>query len=416
MCCVFIYIYISGFFPTSLVHLHNNRYVKQKIYRRKRPIRAAAHSFARMVVRRNEFLQKRKAQIDVAKWYRFLAMRRYYRKQFEVYDRISLFMRTRLRNVMLRKFVHVMESACLAGDLEAVKRLLGPDLESGEEKGKERGRFYRLAGLKSEKVQYQGQTVETFPLANIREPIMMCSPIHCAVKSGNRKLVKFLLRQGANIEVRDAKLETPLHSSCKCGDATLEMSKFILDSCSDPVQDETTWMLSLDAMNREEQTVLDVAMSADDSIDTVSWLVENSAKSTTNVEDNMERVAEQQRLWETKEREAEEITRREEEEKYNRDPSYVFLTMDPKAGQHDPMVRKLKKEREEGSKNSFSKVYMAVLVRINFFVLLGCVLGRVKSQPHINPHSRITGTSSRVPKETETKKGGTYESQREETG
>ena len=130
----------------------------------------------------------------------------------------------------------------------------------------------------------------------------------------------------------------------------------------------------------------------------------------------MERVAEQQRLWETKEREAEEITRREEEEKYNRDPSYVFLTMDPKAGQHDPMVRKLKKEREEGSKNSFSKVYMAVLVRINFFVLLGCVFGRVKSQPHINPHSRITGTSSRVPKETETKKGGTYESQREETG
>ena len=115
---------------------------------------------------------------------------------------------------MLRKFVHVMESACLAGDLDGVKRLLGPDLESGEEEGKERGRFYRLAGLKSEKVQYQGQSVETFPLANIREPIMMCSPIHCAVKSGNRKLVKFLLRQGANIEVRDAKLETPLHSSC----------------------------------------------------------------------------------------------------------------------------------------------------------------------------------------------------------
>ena len=80
----------------------------------------------------------------------------------------------------------------------------------------------------------------------------------------------------------------------------------------------------------------------------------------------MERVAEQQRLWETKEREAEEITRREEEEKYNMDPSYVFLTMDPKAGQHDPMVRKLKKKKLEGSKNSFSKVYMAVLVRIVF--------------------------------------------------
>ena len=145
------------------------------------------------------------------------------------------------------------------------------------------------------------------------------------------------------------------------------MSKFILESCSDPVE-ETTWMLSLDAMNREEQTVLDVAMSADNSMDTVSWLVENSAKSTTNVEDNMERVAEQQRLWEAKEREAEEITRREEEEKYYMDPSYVFLTMDPYAGLHVHMVRKLKKKKLEGSKNSFSKVYMAVLVRIVSFM------------------------------------------------
>jgi len=140
------------------------------------------------------------------------------------------------------------------------------------------------------------------------------------------------------------------------------MSKLILSSCSEPVEDETTWMLSLECMNRQEQTVLDVAMSADDSMDTVSWLVEQQAKSTTNVEDNMERVAEQQRLWDAKEREAEAILRREEEEKYNQDPSYVFLTMDPKAGQHDPMVRKMKKMKSQKTTNNFSKVYMAVLV------------------------------------------------------
>jgi len=168
-------------------------YVKRTTYLRKRPIRSAAHAFARMVVRRNKFLLKRKAQIDVAKWYRFHIMRRYYRKQFEVYDRIGLFIRTRLRKVMLRKFVSVMEAACLAGDLVLVKRLLGADLETGDDNGTTRGRFYRLAGLKIEHIQYQGQLVETFPLVNIREPMMMCSPVHCAVKSGMLELSMFSL-------------------------------------------------------------------------------------------------------------------------------------------------------------------------------------------------------------------------------
>ena len=73
---------------------------------------------------------------------------------------------------------------------------------------------------------------------------MMQAPIHTAVKSGNARLVEFLLDNGANCDVRDAILETPLHSSCKCGDDMLVISKYIFYHLTElDTGGEIKWML-----------------------------------------------------------------------------------------------------------------------------------------------------------------------------
>jgi len=332
----------------------------RKMYRRQRAIRASAHAYARMLAARKRFLAKRRAQQEIASWYRWLALRKsYLARKIALMKIEGLFLKAIMKK-KLRDYIKDMDEACNKGDLETVTKLLTTDVaQSSVDAPKEsRGRYWRLANCLNEKVPFwtqntSKQLVMTHPLVNLRDPIMWSAPIHSAVKTGDMELVDFLIARGAVCDVRDGLYETPLHVTCKCGDAALKMSKRIHKSLKAmDASNETKWMLGMQALDRSDKTVLDVALNAEESIETVNWLVEEGARATTDVEDVLEKEAEEVREQELMERKIEKRQAHMEEEQRLKDPRYTFMMMDSNAGMRDPMVRQLKKRHVAKQKSA----------------------------------------------------------------
>ena len=70
----------------------------------------------------------------------------------------------------------------------------------------------------------------------------------------------------------------------------------------------------MNAINRNDQTVLDVAITADNSSKTVMWLLDMGAKGTRNYEDILEAQAEEQRNEDLLMREVEAMARQAEDQ------------------------------------------------------------------------------------------------------
>ena len=149
----------------------------------------------------------------------------------------------------------------------------------------------------SERVPHRGKRVKTFPLINLRDSTGWSAPIHAAAKSGNVKLVAWMIDNGAECEVRDAQHVTPMHSSVLIGDDALDLTKRIYAMCPSMSHDmERRWILSLDAMTKLERTVMDDALAADEAgRATVAWLLEQGAASSVDVGDMLEQKEEERR-------------------------------------------------------------------------------------------------------------------------
>jgi len=213
----------------------------------------------------------------------------------------------------------------------------------------------------------------TYPLACCHEPVMWSAPISTAVRSGNVELVDYLLKQGAQADVRDALFDTPLHLSCKIGDSELAMSKRIYESCKLMERDgETKWIVGLQALNKNELAVLDRALVAEDGNETVSWLIDLGAKSTVDVVSVLEKEAEEQRENELLRRKQEEQEEQEEQEDLEQNQRYAFIMMDKLDGEYDPAVRQIRKDKikQARSEKSFSA---ASGFRTEVFVIQACL-------------------------------------------
>ena len=238
--------------------------------------------------------------------------------------------------VTLKRFICDMDRACSSGDAAKVLRLCTTELGQN-------GRYFRLAALKDERVPYKKEMVRTYPLVNMREPIMWVAPIHSAVRSGNLKLVEMLIKMGANVDVRDAMYNTPLHVSCGCGDVSIEMSRLIKDAAVEmDVHGDVKWILGMSAMNKDDRTALDVAAvcarEGTECAHTMAWLVEEDAKCTSSVEELLDDQADRHREMEIQDREMERRCAQDEDKLRVEDPVFAYLVMDPKSGNRDPMV------------------------------------------------------------------------------
>jgi len=329
--------------------------LQRRVYQRLRNNMAAAHAFSRMLMKRRKFLARREAQIQVAKWARWHALRHVYRQEKMSFLKIENLCYRYMMRSKLRQFIKALDEKCSAGDLKGVTELLTTELLPwNEDMPKEdRGKFWRLSDTKNEMAKYKNKMVMTHPLVCARENIMWAAPIQTAVRSGNIKLVEYLLTQGAVCDVRDALLETPLHVSCKGGDFGLKISKRIFKSCEHYDQDgETKWIIGMLALNKNDQTVLDVALAVDDADETVNWLIDQGAKATVDVVGMLEKYAEEQRAQELQRRKREEIQALAEQQEREKDVRYNFIMMDGKDGARDPAVRKIRKKKQQDAKTA----------------------------------------------------------------
>lgn len=324
--------------------------IARRLHRHKMSIRTAASAFARMVSRRRRFLQRRQAQTTVAQWYRWVKIRHKYMLVSDAMQSIRCHIDRGNMRLTLKRYVREMDQACLGGDLKRVRALLTHEVKPWRRgaPAETQAKYWRLADLVTQRVPYKRELVRTYPLVNLREPIMWSTPLHSAVKSGNLGLVELLIKHGADVEARDAMHNTPLHTSCSCGDASIEISKLLHAAARDRdhSSEDIKWILGRWAENKEGRTVLDMAAECgEDASNTISWLIEEDAKCSQSVDDVLEGKLALRRQLEMDDRERESRHERVVEAKRRDDPIYHFMMIDPRESNRDRIVMRMRRER-----------------------------------------------------------------------
>lgn len=99
----------------------------------------------------------------------------------------------------------------------------------------------------SEEGDYRKLASEKGPNPNIGNK-GRSTPLHCAVRRGNKEITGLLVEKGADVNARDHFGMTPLHWASWAGDA--ETAAFLLDNAANPGVRDLTWQTPLDIAAR----------------------------------------------------------------------------------------------------------------------------------------------------------------------
>eukprot|EP00941_MAST-03F_sp_MAST-3F-sp1_P004404 g4404.t1 len=322
------------------------KFLFYRYYKRMRAARSHARAFLIMCVSRRKWQEKVKSTISVQRTYRIiLFMDRFKRKKRALACIENFYFKYMIKSKMAR-WIDLMSSAASRGDLETCKQLY--DVESNPT-------WSRLLPLKVEMIpRGKDKKWKTFPLINLRETTMFSAPIHSAAISGNKELIEWMIKSGAETEIRDMLHNTPMHSAAAMGDDALSVCKHLYRCCTTmSFSGDSRWIISLDAMNVNEKTVMDEAFSAKKHDQLIAWLLEQNAQALIDVESFLEQMEEKKRRKEALvEQRATAIERLEEEERKN-DPAYTYLMLDSRY--IDPVSQKIKEKRHLEAESRMEK-------------------------------------------------------------
>ncbi len=233
-------------------------------------------SFARMAVCRAKYVRRFRAILHVQQCARVRLLRKFYLRAKNAACVIEEFFLRLVMKKRLHQWFVEANTACSHADNEMLRSLLRCDPP-----------YHRIACQRHEMIPYKGELVVVPGLVNIRDPAYLSSLLHSATKSGNSETVQLLLNEGADPSARDAIHETPLHCACNLGDKGLDIIQALVESSEDYSSNdpEVKWILTPEAKNFQDQTILDVALNSPEaSGKCVEWLMQVGAQASYGME------------------------------------------------------------------------------------------------------------------------------------
>ena len=325
---------------------------------------------------------------------------------------VNAYINAYLRRVTVASAFKTLNTACQAGDLAKVKDIFTnfpPPFQRLKKTVQETVPFQRLKKMVHETVRpgkmnkldlktvFQSNRCTYNALVNLRHQQDFTTPLHSAVKSNNTKLVEYLLQQGAWVNVRDAAHETPLHLSVANGDRSLNITRLLLAYANNDASSfapgadalaqhgtQPPWIVSIRAISRREQTVLDAAMVAGskgiEHAETLALLLDNGAQSSVDMERVLEHARTSELMVTMSERRRQTHIKELASKRRQEDKLFQLLFMDP--NKKDRAVLQIQHEAAQKKQELQRKLHMVAIARsmVKLQAAVRGWLGRVRSR------------------------------------